>query len=242
MGLLELQDGRAFIVNQLWRNGKTNYNGVDITLPITPVDSPRGISRYRTMAAFLLDEMGKAVPILNTFPDLQVTLQARTMLNVFSQKVIVDFSYRHSDCNVFLNHQAELTEDIFAHELGHHVNGFFCEQDWADFLGKQKWFIRGREDYQKRVTSPEEMLLLSEDDDPTKPPEIEWILINPVYDKYEGWVKGMERRHGSPYEMVAETFAVNYREILEYTRKFKGTDQQRQRAVIKSLISAMSLF
>ncbi len=242
MSLLELQDPRVFATNQLWRNGRINFNGIDITLPITPVESPRGIARYRAMSTFLLDKLGQVAPILAIFPDLQVTLQASAVVNILSQKTVVDFSYRQSDRNAFLNHQAELTEDIFTHELGHHVNGFFDIQDWIDFSKKQKWFIREREVDRRRIASPEDILTLSLDENSTREPQNEWILLNPVYDKYEGWVKGMERRHYSPYEMVAEIFAGNYKEILEYTMRFRGTDQQRQRAVIKYIISMMAEF
>lgn len=244
---IELFNKRPSLVDRLWQTGGIVFNGIDINLPVTSVRDQPGILRYRKMTTFLLYELQYTTPVLNTFPDLHVSLQARVMTarmwNGKLKNLAVDFSYRKRDCTVFLNHQADLTEEVFAHELGHHVNGYFSEQDWLDFLDKQKWRIQKKENHEMRLASLEDIQLLSQQEDPTKPPEDEWILFNPVYDEdARDWVKGREYRHTNPNEMVAVIFAENYRKILEYVNRSNGTNQRRQRKAIRYLIAIIPVF
>lgn len=193
------------------------------------------------------DELQQATPLLTAFPDLHICLQARAMVarifNLSLLTIAVDFSYRQRDHTMFLNHQGNFTGTVFGHELGHHVNSYFSEQDWLALLGIQKWLISKREIGETRIAPLEDLAILRQEDDPTKPPEHEWTLFNPVYDEdAHDWVEGREYAHTNPEEMVAEIFVKNYKSILEYARSFRGTDQQRQRGTIKYLLSKIPAF
>jgi hypothetical protein len=218
-----------------WNEGKAMLFGIPVKMDASFRDNLNR-NQFSGFFGLLHSRLRDAESILKIFPGLSIHLvkEKRVVARVADEEPVfmpVEFLYEQKNRVLFATLKAVPSEGVFAHELGHHIHGYFLEEDWARVLSSSNWKIE-EDDVSRSATLDDIKKLIASDnevDDLDGKNIIKW-----AYEKNGS--RGKKYRHSNPQEMIAEVFADNYESILQKISKEKLSGEIDRRKIIDIIL------
>lgn len=204
---------------QLWETGFVVYQGVPLSISEGYRQTTTSL-RFSSEANMMLANIHRFSPLIRLFPGLNANFNNKTCEISFGPNVRIvlpEFIYTYRTKTLDVTEKASHAEGVFAHELGHHVHGYFTDSNHRTFLQRQRWSIREGQTLRTATLDDLRELIDKDDEDGFG---MDWVLIG-----LEG-KEGNRYRHSNPLEMVAEVFADQSYDLLSFALRERPSQEE----------------